>query len=1369
MGHDGKIIEPKPDLRIEHYRRPEVKEFILRLCGYGGGFRALNGDDRWYVHYKDGKVRLQGPKDYDSTVSRSRSLYMTADVFDPSVFDISEKWTEGQRGEGRPENPIGTRADLLGYTLFADIDATKDPEDKGGEDGKPRSKVFHQGRKEALEAAALFMAKYLKERGISGSVRIAFSGQGAYVFLHPGLSDMSSERARPDFDRDKLDRDFKIWFEAFNALLADIERSFFEAHPEHVGKIKFDKLNNQKRKVKCLLSIHRKLPFAVVPLDNDHIEIDFEAARIPLSTEMLGKAREWLDTWKSSESERHALAVLLKPYVTKADEEINAKAKTSGEIRRNSEHIPVERWCPFYRALLDFPGGTGSNRVCGALATWLYQAGWSETEAFDLWSTVADRCGIVSRIFNTSYGIINSPKCETIQKTSAGYPSLGFGGMGLCTPEERCKGCRWPGDYCGELERTLDDVIQDLEKLIETFNADPVVAAKNESILRDLLIIKTQETVLFDQVIERITANKSVKRSSIKAVLKTFSEKEQQKRAEELKKTREDEAEAQPVTVQDAIMAMAARCDGAKTCDEAGYNKIDPEFFRPLIAMIQTGEEIPPDRLLIAYGKLKKYSGQLAGLGIDYDMISIPGADIAAEFTLEDFCYDANGKGKFQFSRAQAADALLDKLDLAITAGRSDIYWFNGQIYQPAGANLLSYHMYNTARDLANRRDVTEVVDRITKTLLLNPVTFDPNPYLLGVRNGVVDLRSGKFREYRSEDLITDQIDVTYDPEARCPRFLKFLEEIQPNVIDRLTLVDWYVATGIRKPLPYVLFLLGIGRNGKGVYEKVIMRFFGRDSFSTMALDEINKSVFAASSLHGKRGWVASEQGSKKRVSIGTNFIKLISGADGVDADVKYEERHRFQPILQIVVDTNAMPVIEDTSRGWMERFCKQSFPYVYVDDPDPENPLERKKDPSLYDKLITDEELSGILNFLIYRAQEISKTEIIIKRPARELFDEYSKQSSSLTTFWDEFCEYDDTAPGVQIPTDTIYKGYASWGSHLVAEVVDEAYFGRYVKRQCGGIDPKRKTVDGKKVRYYPGLLFDEDKLNAAIEAIDKERTGTDQYGPVEDQYNSIKTNSISGTGPVGPVKLWNSLIERFGNSEISEINISCSKGESSQNTGPTGPTGPLDSKRPDFDEFDANLLVRSGPSTGPVGSESTAGAEAGGVEGEPSDRQTIAENLAEADRREAEYLEKHKTPSPPKPEPSEKPSTKEVVLAEAEAKLAAAEAKSQEMMIELEKLRLRTQAKKGNGNGETSPPEPEATKPSEREIDEAREVAAGLRAQNRRVTFGNVEAYMETRSGKYVEPKAVKRVLNVLTALGWTTGKEGALTPPSSEEMRA
>lgn len=122
-----------------------------------------------------------------------------------------------------------------------------------------------------------------------------------------------------------------------------------------------------------------------------------------------------------------------------------------------------------------------------------------------------------------------------------------------------------------------------------------------------------------------------------------------------------------------------------------------------------------------------------------------------------------------------------------------------------------------------------------------------------------------------------------------------------------------------------------------------------------------------------------------------------------------------------------------------------------------------------------------------------------------------------------------------------------------------------------------------------------------------------------------------------------------------------------------------------------------------------------------EPEGRQTIAENLAEGDRRQAEHLARFKTPES-KSKPSGRPATKKTNLPEED--------------------------------------EPNLSEPSDEIKAEALEIVAGL--NGKAITFGNVEAYLEARAGGFVPPKAVKRALNALAAMGGTTDKNGILTMP-------
>jgi len=497
-----------------------------------------------------------------------------------------------------------------------------------------------------------------------------------------------------------------------------------------------------------------------------------------------------------------------------------------------------------------------------------------------------------------------------------------------------------------------------------------------------------------------------------------------------------------------------------------------------------------------------------------------------------DIEYDEDGKiKKVRFSPTFAASAILEKMPLAMTENSDEIYRFNGQIYWPDGVRKVDMALCSAATDYITGENLRETLRRVKNELLDRPVIFDPDPYLLGVKNGVAYLLTGDVREYKPEDLIQDQIPVSFDPAARCPVFLAFLESITPNISDRITLIDWFVATAIKEPLAYVLFLLGLGRNGKGIYEKLIKKFFGQAAFRDMPLTEVNKNNFAASGFYRKRGWIASETG-KKKAAIGTDFIKLTSGNGVIDGDRKNKSRIQFEPYFQTIVDTNTMPKIEDSSIGWIERFVKADLPYIFVANPIEDNPLEKKRDPALFEKLSTEDELSGILNLLLFRSKAIGKSKTIHKRAGAEMFAEYAEQSSSVATFLDLFCEFDGALSNLWTPSEAIYESYRKWCEYKVGEVVDIRYFGKQLKKFCGGFDPKRgKDKDRKNTTLYKGLIFDNDKCKAALEALQLSLSQSCLSVPQSNLNEGEESQSQKITvSQLSQSNLWNGIQEKFG-----------------------------------------------------------------------------------------------------------------------------------------------------------------------------------------------------------------------------------------------
>lgn len=500
----------------------------------------------------------------------------------------------------------------------------------------------------------------------------------------------------------------------------------------------------------------------------------------------------------------------------------------------------------------------------------------------------------------------------------------------------------------------------------------------------------------------------------------------------------------------------------------------------------------------------------------------------AKKFQLSDVAIsDGEGpKERWKFSPTKATQSVLDRMKLAMCKQSEKIYYFNGQIYVPDGERIINNALCDAGGDLSTIKNKKETTSRLRDLLLNNPVTFDFDPYLLGVKNGVVDLRTGEFRGYKSEDLITDQIDVMFDKEVTCPNFIKFIKEVAPNEIDQAMLIDWFAIHAIKLMFPYVMFLNGLGRNGKGVYERILKKFYGEESFSNMPLEEldIKNNRFAGIGLYRKRGQIVSEAGEENRKgkrSISTNYLKNATGDGIIDTDQKNMGRIQFKPYYKATIDSNDIPLIDDISKGWMERFCKADLPYQYVDNPDPDHhPMERKKDPKLFEKLTTDVELSGILNLIIERTIVISKTMTITRRSGEEMFAEYRQQSNSVITFLDKFCDYQEMGDSKNnIFFDIIYKAYENWCNILVCDKVDERRFGASVKKLCGGRDPERVHVlsdDGRnlKKRVYRGLTFDANHYQALL-----------------DHQRTIKGPLKTVAGPLGPLNTGN--IEYRGKEE--------------------------------------------------------------------------------------------------------------------------------------------------------------------------------------------------------------------------------------------
>ena len=138
---------------------------------------------------------------------------------------------------------------------------------------------------------------------------------------------------------------------------------------------------------------------------------------------------------------------------------------------------------------------------------------------------------------------------------------------------------------------------------------------------------------------------------------------------------------------------------------------------------------------------------------------------------------------------------------------------------------------------------------------------LDANPMLLGVGNGVVNLKSGALGPNRPNMLITRQCAADYDMAATCPRWFQFLTEVFAGdhaTIDAVQRSLGYTLTGLNTE-EIIVFCVGFGANGKSIFGNIANKIVG--SYSKVA----PHSLLAARRRddHGPRGDIAMLEGAR--------------------------------------------------------------------------------------------------------------------------------------------------------------------------------------------------------------------------------------------------------------------------------------------------------------------------------------------------------------------------------------------------------------------------------------------------------------------------------------------------------------------------
>jgi putative DNA primase/helicase len=443
-----------------------------------------------------------------------------------------------------------------------------------------------------------------------------------------------------------------------------------------------------------------------------------------------------------------------------------------------------------------------------------------------------------------------------------------------------------------------------------------------------------------------------------------------------------------------------------------------------------------------------------------------------------------------QFARTDTGNAerLVHRYgqDIRFNWGRGIWHVWNGQCWDPDESGRLEQLAKDTVRAIpdeaagisdddqrqkvlkwaassesAGKREAMIRLARSEPGVPVMPDELDSNIWLLNVRNGTLDLRTGDLRPHDRADYITRVIDTEYNPNATCPQFDAFLDTIMggdQELVEYLWRLMGYSLTGSTRE-QIVIIAYGHGGNGKSTLLSTFRDLLGdyareadADSFMEQRGGAIREDI---ADLDGARFVSASETRDGQRLS--EALIKKMTGGERIRARRLYENGYEFLPQFKVWLSTNHKPQIQGTEHAIWRRIRLVPFAVTIP---------KSEQDPELPAKLRG--EWPGILARAVRGCMEWQTDGIGTPKAVQDATNEYREEMDVLSGWIAEECVLGSDKSA---PARSLYRSYHNWCEAAGEKPLAQRWFGaRLVER---GFDNYRTN----KSRFWIGIGLKRDE----------------------------------------------------------------------------------------------------------------------------------------------------------------------------------------------------------------------------------------------------------------------------------------------------
>lgn len=364
------------------------------------------------------------------------------------------------------------------------------------------------------------------------------------------------------------------------------------------------------------------------------------------------------------------------------------------------------------------------------------------------------------------------------------------------------------------------------------------------------------------------------------------------------------------------------------------------------------------------------------------------------------------------------------------------------------------------AFESANKINAIDSTARKEPGIPVAPEEFDQLEDILVVQNGVLDLKTGGLRAPERSDMCTKVLNLEYDADAQCPRWMEFLDFVFDGDAEMKRFI-WklfgYTATGSVKEQVFAFFH-GPGGGGKSLICDVMGWVLGPYAGMLMPKklmerkfeDEI-PTDFAM--LRGNRFVKVPEVDNGMRLD--ESRVKMLTGEEETKARFMRENYFDFRITFKFWMYGNSKPQITGTDIGIRRRPLLIEMPNS-VEGTD-------KKDLDL--KLKLKAELPGILAWIAAGAQRWYSEGLQPPDKVRAATAEYFATMDQVQRFIEECCVIGNE---YSYRTSELYKHYAKWSKTSGGRTLSDMKF--YADMQDSKKYEKHRNSSGQ---HYIGIAI--------------------------------------------------------------------------------------------------------------------------------------------------------------------------------------------------------------------------------------------------------------------------------------------------------